>query len=60
MLRNEHSPECCGGAMRIREHIDAAMLHDSVTDAAREAIAQQPLHEIAGEVADEGLGVVAG
>lgn len=60
MLRDEHAPERHRGAVRISEHIDRAMLHDAVADAAREAIAQRPFHEIAGEVADEGLGIVAG
>jgi hypothetical protein len=59
VLGDEHAPERGRGAMRVGERVDGAMLHDPVTDAAREALAQRALHEIAGEVADQRLRVVA-
>src|SRR5687767_6370147 len=45
--------------MRVREFVDAAVLHDAGADSRRESIVQRPLHEVAGDVSDQRLSLLA-
>jgi hypothetical protein len=60
MIWNQHATERGHFRMRVGERIDVAVLHDAFTDARRELIAQRAFDEIAGQISDQRLRVVAG
>jgi len=60
VLRDQHAAERGDGRMGVGEGVDPAVLHDALPDLRRKPIMQRPFHEIAGEVADQRLGTLAG
>ena len=59
VIRNQHATKRSDLEVRVGEGINASVLHDSLANAGREPVAQPPFDEIARQIADERLGVIA-
>jgi hypothetical protein len=60
MFRDQHAPDRGRARMGVGECIDAPVLQDAIADGGRKTVAEDALHEVAGEVPDQRFRGIAG